>query len=117
MSTLASDSHHTVGPSDAVPDAFVVPFYLDDIKRRISVARIDGGLYAFDDLCTCGGQPCPLSGGLLIGTTLMCQCHGSRFDVSTGAVLNGPGTEPLHRYEVREVDGDIQLRPAMCSAS
>ena len=42
-------------------------------------------------------QRCPLSGGLLTGTTLMCQCHGSRFDLTTGAVLNGPATEPLHR--------------------
>ena len=115
MSTLAPETPRPLGPSDAVPDAFVVPYYREDVKRRISVARIDGRLYAFDDLCTCGGQPCPLSGGLLSGTTLMCQCHGSRFDITTGAVLNGPATEPLHRYEVREVDGDIQLRAAMSS--
>ena len=116
MSTLAADTPRTLGPSDTVPDALVVPFYLEHVKRRISVARVDGRLYAFDDLCTCGGQPCPLSGGLLSGTTLMCQCHGSRFDVSTGAVLNGPAIDPLNRYEVREVDGAIQLRPAMTSA-
>ena len=36
-----------------------------------------------------------LSGGLLTGTTLMCQCHGSRFDITTGAVIDGPATEPL----------------------
>ena len=55
-------------------------------------------------------EPCPLSGGLLTGTTLMCQCHGSRFDITTGAVINGPATEALHVYEVQEVDGDIQIR-------
>jgi 3-phenylpropionate/trans-cinnamate dioxygenase ferredoxin subunit len=26
-------------------------------------------------------------------TTIMCQCHGSRFDIATGAVVNGPATE------------------------
>ena len=100
----------TLGPGDAIPNDFVVPHYLDDLKRRISVARVGGRLYAFDDLCTCADQACPLSGGLLTGTTLMCQCHGSRFDVVTGAVINGPATEALHAYEVQEVDGDVQIR-------
>jgi 3-phenylpropionate/trans-cinnamate dioxygenase ferredoxin component len=44
------------------------------------------------------------------GTTIMCQCHGSRFDISTGAVINGPATEPLSVDEVQEIDGDIQIR-------
>lgn len=67
-------------------------------------------LYAFDDLCTCAEQTCPLSGGLLTGTTLMCQCHGSRFDITTGTAINGPATTPLITYDVREVDGEIQIR-------
>ena len=110
MSELATDALRTLGPGHAIPNDFVVPYYLQDLKRRISVARINDRLYAFDDLCTCAEQPCPLSGGLLTGTTLMCQCHGSRFDISTGAVLSGPATEALSAYEVREVDGDIQIR-------
>ncbi len=32
----------TVGRGDAIPNEFVVPYYLDDLKRRISVARVDG---------------------------------------------------------------------------
>jgi 3-phenylpropionate/trans-cinnamate dioxygenase ferredoxin subunit len=110
MTEPSTTAPRTLGPADAIPNDFVVPYYLEDLKRRISVARIDGRLYAFDDLCTCADRSCPLSGGLLTGTTLMCQCHGSRFDVLTGAVLNGPATEPLNGYPVREVDGDIQLR-------
>jgi 3-phenylpropionate/trans-cinnamate dioxygenase ferredoxin component len=117
MSTFASDTVRTVGRSDAIPNDFVVPYYLKDIRRRISVARVGGRLYAFDDLCTCAAQRCPLSGGLLTRTTIMCQCHGSRFDVTNGAVLNGPATEQLNRHEVREVDGDIQIRPAINSAA
>jgi 3-phenylpropionate/trans-cinnamate dioxygenase ferredoxin subunit len=52
---------------------------------------------------------CPLSGGLLTATTIMCQCHGSRFDVSSGVVINGPATEPLKRDEVRELEGNVQI--------
>ena len=40
----------------------------------------------------------------------MCQCHGSRFDITTGAVVDGPATEPLNVYEVREVDGSLRIR-------
>ena len=111
MTDLATKQpFRTLGAADAITNDFVVPYYLDDLKRRISVARADDRLYAFDDLCTCADPPCPLSGGLLTETTVMCQCHGSRFDISTGAVLNGPATEPLNSYEVQEVDGQIQIR-------
>lgn len=107
---LAGAGFRTLGPVDAVPNDFVVPYYLEDLKRRISVARVGGRLYAFDDLCTCAEPPCPLSGGLLAGTRLMCQCHGSRFDITTGAVINGPATDELKVYEAREVEYDIQIR-------
>ena len=110
MTDLVTEPFRTLGPGDAIPNDFVVPHYLDDLKRRISVARVNDRLYAFDDLCTCAEKPCPLSGGLLTGTTLMCQCHGSRFDVTTGALINGPAVEPLNVYEVQEVDGEIQIR-------
>ena len=83
---LAAAALRTVGPGDAIPNDFVVPYYLADLKRRISVARVADRLYAFDDLCTCAERACPLSGGLLTATTLMCQCHGSRGDVEPGPV-------------------------------
>ena len=110
MTDVATDAFRTVGPGDAIPNDFVVPWYLEDRKLRISVARVDDRLYAFDDLCTCAEHACPLSGGLLTGTTLMCQCHGSRFDLSTGAVVQGPATEPLKVYEVKEAGGSVQIR-------
>jgi 3-phenylpropionate/trans-cinnamate dioxygenase ferredoxin component len=110
MSELTADAFRTLGPGDAIPDDLAVAYYLDDRKVRISIARVDGRLYAFDDLCTCADQACPLSGGLLTGTTIMCQCHGSRFDITTGAVINGPATDALHVYEVQEVEGSVRIR-------
>ena len=62
MTDLATDAFRTVGPGDAIPDDFVVPYYLDDRKLRISVARVGDRLYAFDDLCTCADAGLPAVG-------------------------------------------------------
>jgi nitrite reductase/ring-hydroxylating ferredoxin subunit len=108
--TELADGFRTVGPGDEIANDYVVPYYLNDRKQRISVARVDDHLYAFDDLCTCTREPCPLSGGLLIGATIMCQCHGSRFDITTGAVINGPATAALKVYPVQETEGTVRIR-------
>jgi len=109
-SKAATQSFRTLGPGNAIPNHLVVPYYLEDRKRRISIARVDDGLYAFDDLCTCDDEACPLSGGLLTGTTIMCQCHGSRFDITTGAAINGPAIKALNVYEVQEIEGSVRIR-------
>ena len=59
-----------------------------------------GRIVAFSGLCT--HQGCAVA---VAGQELDCPCHGSRFDALTGAVLQGPATDPLTPYEVR-VDGD-----------
>ncbi len=112
MTMSAPDAFRRVAPAEDIPNDFVVPYYLDDRKGRISIARVQDRLYAFDDLCTCSSEPCPLSGGLLTETTIMCQCHGSRFDITTGAVVNGPASEALRVYEVQEIEGTIHVRSA-----
>ena len=110
MTELAAVQFRTLDPNAAIDNGTVLPYYLGDRKLRVAIARVDGRLYAFDDLCTCTDEPCPLSGGLLTGTTVMCQCHGSRFDIKTGAVIDGPATDALGVHEVQERDGDIQIR-------
>jgi nitrite reductase/ring-hydroxylating ferredoxin subunit len=111
MTVLANDLFRTIAPGGDVANDFVVPYYLEDRKLRISIARVASRLYAFDDLCTCTEHGrCPLSGGLLTGSTIMCQCHGSWFNITTGAVVSGPAVQPLTVYEVREVEGHIQIR-------
>jgi nitrite reductase/ring-hydroxylating ferredoxin subunit len=106
----ATSEFREVGTGTAIPDDFVVPYYVGARRLRISLARVGGRLYAFDGLCTCSDEACPLSAGLLTGTTIMCQCHGSRFDIATGAVIDGPATEALTVYELQEIDGVVRVR-------
>ena len=65
-----------------------------------------GHLYAFDDTCTHVG--CSLANGELEGTTVTCACHGSQFDVTSGAVLRGPAQRPV-RSRAMQVEGDELL--------
>ena len=91
----------TLGSTSAVPQSGLTKF--DAGGYEIAVANVDGTFYALSDICTHRG--CSLSEGELDGTTLECICHRSRFDVSTGDVLQGPAERPVQVYAVR-VQGD-----------
>jgi 3-phenylpropionate/trans-cinnamate dioxygenase ferredoxin component len=75
----------------------------DVAGTKVSVANANGHLYAFDDTCTHRG--CSLAKGKLEGTTVTCPCHGSQFDVTTGAVLRGPARQPV-RSRLVQVEGE-----------
>jgi 3-phenylpropionate/trans-cinnamate dioxygenase ferredoxin subunit len=76
---------------------------------KVSVASTGGKLYAFDDTCTHTG--CSLARGNLVGTTVTCGCHGSQFDVTSGAVIRGPARRPVRSRSVK-VEGENLLAEA-----
>ena len=81
------------------------PTTLTICSCRVSVARVGGKLYAFDDLY----EGLPVVRRPAHGTTMMSQCDGSQFDLATGAVLRGPATRALEIYPVREQGGQIEV--------
>ena len=93
-----------IADADAVPSGQMRVF--DIAGTKVNVSNADGRLYAFDDTCTHMG--CSLANGELEGTTVTCACHGSQFDVTTGAVLRGPAQRPV-RARVVHVDGEALL--------
>ena len=73
---------------------------------QIALVNVDGELYAVADECSHEG--CSLSEGDVDGPMLVCPCHGSDFDVTTGEPASPPAYEPLATYAVR-VEGDDVL--------
>jgi len=73
---------------------------------KVCVANANGHLYAIDDTCTHLG--CSLGKGTLEGTTVTCPCHGSQFDLTSGAVIRGPATRPV-RARMVQVEGEDLL--------
>jgi nitrite reductase/ring-hydroxylating ferredoxin subunit len=59
---------------------------------------------------TCSHFSGPLSEGKLIGDTIVCPYHDSRFALSDGRVINGPAVHPQPCLEARIKDGQIQVR-------
>ena len=75
--------------------------------ESIVVANVEARLYAFNDICTHIG--CSLYEGSLDGTTVICPCHGSEFDVTTGTVMRGPARDPIKTYAVQIVGEELQI--------
>jgi nitrite reductase/ring-hydroxylating ferredoxin subunit len=92
------------GPKD-VQDGQMRAF--DVAGTRVAVAGANGHLYAFEDTCTHMG--CSLAKGRLAGTVVTCACHGSQFDVTSGAVIRGPAQRPVHSRTVLVEGGDLLI--------
>lgn len=71
--------------------------------KSILIANVNGMYYAIGNTCTHMG--CRVSDGILKGDRVQCPCHGSTFDVRTGAVVKGPAKKPEPSYKV-ELSGD-----------
>ena len=59
---------------------------------------------------TCSHLGGPLAEGAREGDVVTCPWHGSRFDLCSGRVIEGPAVFPQPRYEARVADGKIELR-------
>lgn len=73
--------------------------------RRIALYRLDGALYATQDLCT-HGQAC-LSQGEVVEGYIECPLHFGLFEIATGKAAGAPVTRDLATYPVRVQDGRI----------
>ena len=92
-----------LGPASSLK-ADAAALYRDpgDGSPDIVVRHSDGSLAAFSAVCTHAGCQVEYASGMLV-----CPCHGSEFDASTGAVIQGPAVTPLARKRVLQRRGSI----------
>ncbi len=69
--------------------------------KTVVTQPTEGDYKAFSAVCT--HQGCLVD--KVEGGKIVCPCHGSQFDIATGAVAQGPATQPLPEKKVT-VDGN-----------
>ena len=75
--------------------------------KAVAVFNVGGMFYAIANRCTHMGGP--LGEGKVAGTTVTCPWHGSRFDVTSGAVVGPPARQPVKTYPVRIESGNVLI--------
>jgi len=68
----------------------------------VLIRHPNGALVALSAICTHAGCEVAYQGGVLY-----CPCHGSLFNATTGAVIQGPAVTPLPKRRVVESGGEI----------
>lgn len=93
------------GASDAPIAALAdVPVGGGVIRGKIVLTRPAGNdVHAFSAVCT--HQGCIVD--KVANGKIDCPCHGSVFDASTGAVVNGPATSPLGKIAIAVRNGEV----------
>lgn len=84
----------------------MIPVTVDGID--LLVGEFGSRLWAVEDMCS--HAACAFStDGQLEGSILICDCHGSEFDVFTGDVLSPPADESVKAYPIRAADDGIEV--------
>jgi Rieske Fe-S protein len=66
-------------------------------KKIVITQPQSGTFHAFTAVCTHAG--CTV--GSVSSGTINCPCHGSRFNINNGAVVNGPAASPLAAINIK----------------
>ncbi len=75
--------------------------------REIVVCHTREGVYALDNICShAHARMCE---GRLRSTRIVCPLHGASFDIRDGKVLGPPAVMPLPTFQVRVVDGMVEV--------
>lgn len=76
-------------------------------RQILGLANVDGEFLAFDDTCT--HEEASLTEGELFDDIIECPLHGAAFNLRDGSVESFPATQPLPVFDVRIVDGEVQV--------
>lgn len=74
---------------------------------RVLICSSREQVFAVAEICSHAHES--MASGRIKNGVLCCPVHGSRFDLTSGAALNPPATEPICTYPTRVVDGWIEV--------
>ncbi|MBX3296603.1 MAG: Rieske (2Fe-2S) protein [Acidobacteria bacterium] len=95
----------TVGRAEAVPPGRGATVQLKD-GSEVALFNVGGRFFAIENFCPHKGYP--LADSKLRGTTVECEFHGWKFDVTSGECFTKPQCS-IDRYDVTIEDGMIKL--------
>jgi len=75
--------------------------------KPVLLVNLENEYYAIGGKCTHWG--CMLIDGKIEDSRIRCKCHGSTFDLKTGAVIKGPAAKPMPSYHVKVENGEIYV--------
>lgn len=75
--------------------------------RTLAIFNLNGTFYALDNTCTHVGGP--LGEGKVAGNVVTCPWHGSKFDITTGAVVGPPARRPVAAYRVSVKNDEVMV--------
>jgi nitrite reductase/ring-hydroxylating ferredoxin subunit len=101
-----SDGFITVGAPDDVAPGTAARIVAGG--EEIAIFNVGGEFFATTDVCS--HDEASLADGELFGHVVECPLHGARFDVRTGKALSLPAVYPVKTFEVRVVDGQLQVK-------
>jgi thiosulfate dehydrogenase [quinone] large subunit len=97
-----------LGAASQVPEGHAASFTIPSNNDPGIVLHKGGKFLAYDAVCPHAGCPVGYSKS---ANQFLCPCHGSAFDVETGAVLAGPASYGLTPLKVVEgSDGNLYLQ-------
>lgn len=74
----------------------------------VAVIRCSEGWVLVPDECTHASCPFTTDGEVVDGTVLVCNCHGSEWDLRTGELLAGPAELPLAVVPLSDASGALR---------
>ena len=99
-SDAASAAGEAAGALAATADIPVGSGAVFDDQKVVVTQPTEGDFKAFSAICT--HQGCPVSD---VTDTINCTCHGSKFSISDGSVVDGPAPSPLPEASI-SIEGD-----------
>ena len=74
-------------------------------QKVVVTQPTEGDFKAFSAICT--HQSCVVT--KISGEDIDCRCHGSKFSIKDGSVVNGPATKPLEAFKATVSGEDITV--------